>query len=109
MKCMKYYERATELGKTFMWLSLLSASLFVGLFIWYAISAMNQDPNSPGCLYDSLIAQTCQHPISSSFGWSIIGFVILGWPVYIPWLVVGLLVLINRVRRELVRTDTREA
>lgn len=109
MECMEFYERATKLGKIFMWLSLLGAFVFVGLFTWYVISALTTDPNSPGCLYDSLIAQTCQHPISSSFGWAILGFVFLAWPVYIPWLVVGSLVFINRIAAKQIRTGTKEA
>ena len=93
------YKSASRLAKVFIWLSIL---LLVALILTYMLEvrdALNMDPNSFNCLHDSMMKQICEDPYGSSITWTIIGVIVLGWPLILTWLVVGVILLQRALER----------
>lgn len=42
------------------------------------------------CIADSMMRQSCEHPYSSSFFWSMLLFVFAWWPLLVAWLLSGI-------------------
>lgn len=89
------YKSTSRLGKVFVWLSIALTLAFIITYILEVQGALNMDPNSFNCLHDSMMMQICEDPYGSSVPWTMIKMSILGWPLILAWLAVGVLLLIH--------------
>lgn len=96
---MRHQNSITKLGKAFLWLSLLLIITFAVIYGLQVKESLEMDPQSFNCIHDSMMKQFCSDPYGASFLWSVLGFLILGSPLLIAWIIIGTLVLIRRVRR----------
>ena len=96
MKLFGKYKTLSRLGKAFVWLSIAVVTAVIAFYVVEVLRARAMDPNSYNCLHDSMMKQLCEDPYGSSVSWAIIEFVFLGWPLWIVWAVIGLVLLGRR-------------
>jgi hypothetical protein len=86
----KKYRSTSRLGKVFAWLSGLIVVALVVVFAVMLRYTTHMDPHSFNCTSDSMMMQMCHHPISSAIEWSIVMVGIIGSPLLLAWLIVGM-------------------
>ncbi len=94
---MHRYDSLSKLGKVFLWLTLFLVVAFGIIYTLEVKESLAMDPLSYNCTGDSMMKQFCDHPYSSSFFWSILGFGIYCGPIIISWLVVGSILVFRHI------------
>lgn len=87
------YRSLDKLHKAFMVVSFVLVLLPILLYVVNVVGALSMDKSSYNCTSDSMMMQICHDPFGSSIAWSILGSVVIGFPVVIVWLLLGVAVL----------------
>lgn len=81
-----------KLTKLFVILSLFIILSTTLIFTANLTSSLTMDKSSYDCTTDSMMMQFCHYPVSSSIFWTLLTVFVVGAPVLIAWLVLGVLI-----------------